>query len=289
MMKRIVMLAWVLVGMLVSSVAEAQQAKSLLWKVSGNGLKETSYVFGTIHLICKNDFVWTEPMGASLKASNKLCLEMDLDDPALLLSASQAMMDMSGKKLSSYFSAAEYELLKKYMKDSVGMDVRMAELMKPVGLQMMLTTKKAVVCDSSTSYEEYLMKLAKAGSKEVLGLETIQDQLAALDVIPIDSVVKGIMDVVTGRGQSELDFDDMIAAYKQQDIEKLHTLIEGKDGIGAASKELVDDRNKKWMERMSAYMKEGSVFFAVGAGHLAGANGVLALLMARGYRVVPVQ
>src|SRR6218665_1169628 len=51
---------------------------SLLWKISGNGLTKPSYVFGTIHLICESDYFWNPVMEEALKATEKICMEMDM-------------------------------------------------------------------------------------------------------------------------------------------------------------------------------------------------------------------
>lgn len=266
------------------------QEKSLLWEISGNGLKKPSYLFGTIHLICRPDFVWSDKMTKAFDGTDKVCLEMDLDDMNVMMEVSTGLMDKTGKKLSSYFSKSDYARLKAYMKDSVGMDLTMFEMMKPVALQTMMVTK-STSCDDAASYEDSLMKIAKTQGKELLGLESAKDQLDALESIPVDTVISGIMEVVDGKdhGEGEAEYGKLVAAYRAQDIALMQKLIVESEGLGGTAKTLVDDRNKKWIPLMGEMMKSNSVFFAVGAGHLAGKNGVISLLRASGYTVKAVK
>ncbi len=270
--------------------AAFSQERSLLWEISGNGLKKPSYLFGTIHLICRPDYVWSEKMTKAFDGTEKVCLEMDLDDMNVMMEVSSGLMDKTGKKLSSYFSKSDYARLKAYMKDSVGMDLTMFEMMKPVALQTMMVTK-STSCDDAASYEDSLMKIAKTQGKELLGLESAKDQLDALESIPVDTVIAGIMEVVDGKdnGEGEAEYSKLVAAYRAQDIALMQKLIVESEGLGGKAKTLVDDRNKKWIPLIGEMMKNNSVFFAVGAGHLAGKNGVISLLRASGYTVKAVK
>lgn len=270
--------------------AAFSQERSLLWEIGGNGLKKPSYLFGTIHLICRPDYVWSEKMTKAFDGTEKVCLEMDLDDMNVMMDVSTGLMDKTGKKLSSYFSKSDYARLKAYMKDSVGMDLTMFEMMKPVALQTMMVTK-STSCDDAASYEDSLMKIAKTQGKELLGLESAKDQLDALESIPVDTVIAGIMEVVDGKdnGEGEAEYSKLVAAYRAQDIALMQKLIVESEGLGGKAKTLVDDRNKKWIPLIGEMMKNNSVFFAVGAGHLAGKNGVISLLRAGGYTVKAVK
>ena len=271
--------------------AAVKIANSLLWKISGNGLSKPSYLFGTIHMICASDFVWTNAMQKAFGSADKLCLEMDLDDPSLAMEAMMGMMATDGRQLKSYFTDAQYAKLETLMKGQTGgMGLEMLQMMKPVMLLSMLSSK-GVACDSTLSYEMVLMEKAKAGDKELLGLETAGEQLSALNSIPTDSVVAQIVAFLDGKeegGSTELRA--MTEAYKAQNLSALDTLINNSMSLGDASSKgaLLDDRNARWIARMTEKMKDASVFFGVGAGHLPGTKGVIQLLRKAGYKVEPV-
>ncbi len=266
-------------------------ANSLLWKISGAGLSKPSYLFGTIHMICADDFVWTNVMQKAFGSAEKLCLEMDLDDPGLAMEAMMGMMATDGKTLKSYFTPEQYAKLETLLKGQTGgMGLEMLQMMKPVMLLSMLSSK-GVTCDSTLSYEMVLMEKAKAGDKELIGLETAGEQLSALNSIPTDSVVAQIVAFLDGKeegGSKELRA--MTEAYKAQNLSALDTLINNSMSLGDASSKgaLLDDRNGRWIARMTDRMKGSSVFFGVGAGHLPGSKGVIQLLRKAGYKVEPV-
>ncbi|MCW3121981.1 MAG: GumN family protein [Flavipsychrobacter sp.] len=264
-----------------------QNNNSLLWRISRNKLTKPSYILGTMHLLCRSDYIWTKNMEKSLELSEKICFEMDMDDPSVLSEITTGLIDNSGKKLEDYFTPEQYKIVKKYVKDSIGMEISLFQHMKPVVLQTMMTVN-SVICPNPVSYEDSLMKIAHKNKKEILGLEKPIEQIEVLESIPVDSVIHDLMTMIQDTNHAgDTDYTKLVAAYKAQDIRALYTLI-------AASKELgdmgifLDGRNKKWIPRMTDKMKQSSVFFAVGAGHLGGDTGVIALLQKEGYTVVPV-
>ncbi len=273
---------------LVSNLVANGQDKSLLWQISGNGLDKPSYIFGTIHMICRSDYLWTSIMKKSFDKSEKICLEMDMDDMNVMMKATSGIMDNTGKKLSEYFTPEQYKLLRKYVKDSLGMNISDMEMMKPVILQTLMAAR-STYCDDAVSYEDNIMKGAQTQKKEILGLEAPEDQLKVLESIPIDSIIKGVMDEVTNVSNDGDEYKKLVDAYKSQDIAGLHKMIVESGEFGANTDVFIDDRNKKWMVVMPGMMNSSSIFFAVGAGHLWGQNGVISLLKQKGYKVEPLK
>lgn len=279
-----------LIALLLPALAWGQKKNadnSLLWQVSGNGLNKPSYLFGTIHLICKGDYLWTTRMKKSLKASDKVCFEMDLDDHETMVAAAGSFIDTSGKALKDYYTAAEYQTLKKFIKDTIGMDIGALRTLKPVALQSLIEMK-VTDCSEATSYEENIMREALKGKKEILGLEPVSEQIDVLGSLPSDSVARDLLEGITHFAQSKADYRNLINTYRKQDINALYGMLSGNEGLGASKGTFLDDRNKRWISRMSAIMKNHSVFFAVGAGHLPGGEGVIALLRKNGYTVTPL-
>lgn len=294
-MKKILALFTGALSILINFTAGAQQnnndGKSLLWQITGKNLSKPSYLFGTIHMICKDDYLWTEKMKNSLDKSEKICMEMDMDDPNLMMEVAAGMIDHTGKKLSSYFTPEQYEQLKKYFKDNLtGMDVSDLEMMKPAAL-MTFISAKSMVCDNPVSYEERIMQTATQDKKEIIGLEEVKEQLDVLASMPADSIVKEVLDeMAANNADDKAEYEQMITAYKNQDLPALYTLIKQSKELGGGDlNAFLDDRNKKWISRMADKMKTSSVFFAVGAGHLWGNNGVIQLLRANGYKVEAIK
>ena len=293
-MKRLFTLAAGALAFLFNFTSKAQtnttDNKSLLWRISGKHLSKPSYLFGTMHKICKDDYIWTDAMKTSLEKSEKICLEMDMDDPTVMMAIAGGLIDKSGKQLKDYFTPEQYKLVSQYLKDSLELDIAMFQQMKPIMLQTVMGLSE-VSCKNAVSYEENIMKTAQETDKEILGLEDPQEQLNVLESIPADSVINSVLEEVTGHKNPEGDddYNKMIVAYKQQDIPALYQYITQSKSISDDMGEFLDVRNKKWIPRMATKMEKSSVFFAVGAGHLWGENGVISLLRNDGYKVEMVK
>jgi len=291
-MKKITALLTALFSIITHHPLQAQHKEnkdnSLLWRISGKGLTKPSYLFGTIHLICKDDYLWTGKMKQSLDNSEKVCFEMDLDDQGVMMEVAAGLLDKSGKKLKDYFTPDQYELLRQYFKDSIGMEISMFEQLKPVALQTMIATS-SVSCANSISYEDSIMKIALNAKKEILGLEAPKEQIAVLESIPTDTVIQQLLDEIQHKNKDDGEYAQLISAYKNQDLSKLYSLITSAKDLGSNMDAFLDDRNKKWIVRMPSKMKQSSVFFAVGAGHLPGENGIISLLRKEGYSVEPLK
>ena len=144
--------------------------KSLLWKISKKGQKD-SYLFGTMHLLCPDDYVWTDVMADKLKATDVVCFEMDLDDPNLMMDMMAGLQSAAGeeaesKPLKAYFSEADYLRLKQFAKDSLGMSPLILDNMPPFMFQTMFVTKM-LDCTLPMSYEGNLMTEAQRQGKEM--------------------------------------------------------------------------------------------------------------------------
>jgi uncharacterized protein len=293
-MKKILSIFSGVLTLLLSLQATAQENpikdKTLLWRISGNGLTKPSYLFGTMHLICREDYVWTDKMKEGLTNSQKVCFEMNLNDPNLIQEASMALIESMTKKLMSGNNGDLMGKLMKMMSDTSsgsGLGKMMSEP-DPMALQSMMGTM-GMNCPNPVSYEDSIMKIALGDKKEIMGLEEAKEQIEVFETIPLDSLLDMILEGKINKGEAGSDNGELVNAYKNQDLPELFKLVSSSGGGGMDMKLFLDARNKKWIPRMAGKMKISSVFFAVGAGHLAGQNGVITLLRKDGYTVEPVK
>jgi len=292
-MKRIITFLAGLLSLAISYTTGAQQKagpkdQSLLWRISGKHLAKPSYLFGTIHLICVDDYLWTPKMKESLAKSDKICFEMNLNDPNVMVQAALGLMDTSGKTLKDYFTPEQYTILKNYLKDSAGLDISLFEQMKPIALQSIIGTT-GLNCDNPISYEDSIMKTGLKDNKEITGLEEPAEQINVLESIPVDTVVKQLLDDIKNNNTNDSEYWKLISAYKRQDLPALYELISSSKELGDDMGVFLNDRNKKWIPRIAGKMQQSSIFFAVGAGHLWGKDGVINLLRKDGYKVEPMK
>lgn len=260
---------------------------ALLWKISGNGLPAPSYILGTIHLICHDDFLWTAQMQKAFNDAEKVVFEMDMDDPDLQREVSSGLMMQDGKSLKDLLSEQEYARLAQFSSDSLGMPLDMVQHMKPFAL-MNLLSMKALNCTIPESYEGNIAAMAAKAGKEIRGLETAKEQLDVLAGMNIDSAARQLMDIINNYDSLQVQYDQLLHAYKKQDLHGLYQLILASPDFRNDLNALLFDRNKKWIPRIEKMIRPGTSFIAVGAGHLWGKQGVLQLLREKGYRIDPL-
>ncbi len=261
---------------------------SLLWQISGNGLKAPSYLFGTFHLLCKEDVHFSNQLKTAVTNSKEIYMELDMDDPATISEGLKLMYMQGNKKLKDFYSDSEYTRLQNYFTDSLQMPIAFMERMKPYFLVALLYPKM-LSCATTSGVEEQLVQLAKEDKKEIQGLETMQFQASIFDSIPYAEQAKELLKSVDSINEYRQEFDTMLNVYKTQTISRIETLFNKSEfGMDEHEDILLDNRNKDWVIKLKKIMQHETVFVAVGAGHLVGPKGLIALLQKEGYIVVPL-
>ena len=284
-----------LIVLILSFTISAQHLdKSLLWKVYGNGIKDTSFLYGTIHMIEKKDFVVSKILKSKLKKSEALVMEinLDLDDKSKQFVRENALYP-SGKSIKDFVNEEDYLFFQSYLKDSLkmnGLKIKICEMMRPFYAQSLIMADQM---KKSESYEKTFHKMAK--KKEKLGLETIQEQMTKLASGEIQNQVNEfIKDMKSGKLNAENEMVKLVQFYKNQDVQGLYNEMiasmekEGGKMGGVTKEDFLDNRNKRWIPKLVQLMNTKTIFIAVGAGHLAGENGLIQLLRNQGYIVSPI-
>ena len=92
---------------------------TLLWQISGNGLEKPSYLFGTFHLLCREDIHFSPQLKKAIELSDEIYMEMDMDDPSTLLSGFLYMNMKDGKTLRDFYKPGEYKKIESYFNDTL--------------------------------------------------------------------------------------------------------------------------------------------------------------------------
>lgn len=262
--------------------------KSLLWKISGNGLQQPSYLFGTIHITC--DATLDAMTTKALDDTKQLYLELDMDDPNMQAEMMSGFMMKDGATMSSLTSAEDFAVVDDFLTKNVGTSAKMMNTFKPALVAAMLYPKM-IDCPMQ-SYEMELMKVAVAQKEEILGLETVADQMNVFDAIPYkDQMDELVKTAKAGLEKDKKEFAKLQAVYASKDLEAMHKLMHDSDNKMYSQFEdvMLDNRNKKWIAVIENAAKKTPTFFAVGAAHLGGDNGVIKLLRKKGYKVEAVK
>lgn len=261
---------------------------SLLWEVSGNGLKTPSYLFGTFHLLCKDDIQFSANLKTAIQNTSFVFMELKMDDPEMLNNSLPFLVMKNNITLKDIASATDYEKLNSFFNDSLHIPLMMMQSVKPFFLEAMLYPKM-LSCPTPSGVEEELLKIIKADKKQIRGLETIQFQAGIFDSIPYKDQISELIKSIRQMDSSKAEFQTMVSIYKKQQLDILNDITAKEEGITKQYNQiLLVDRNKNWVNILKQQMPVQSVFVAVGAAHLGGASGLLNLLKSQGFKVNPV-
>jgi uncharacterized protein len=271
-------------GQKAPKLTTSEDNNTLLWEISGNGLKKTSYMFGTFHLLCKDDIKFSTNLQTALTASKEVYFEMDLDDPKNTMGA-MFFMNMKNKTLKELYSEKEYEKVATFFKDSLKMNVNLFAKMKPMMLEALLYPRM-MPCKTPSGVEMELMTIALKQRKEIKGFETIEFQSSVFDSIPYEVQAKALLKDIDSTEVFKVYFNKMVNIYKQQETEKLVQLMADTTFSGGENDDiLLKNRNENWVKQLKTILKENNIFMGVGAAHLFGKDGLIVLLRKQGYVV----
>lgn len=264
---------------------QAQQQSSLLWEISGKDFKQPSYVFGTFHAMCKTDFDFHDSIKAKLCRTSLLVEELDMTDASMQVKMMQSLA--SSKPMASYYPAAQFEQMNKQFQEITGVPLTMLNNFKPF-MSMSMLLLKSLPCAEQVQPEMLLIQYAKTKNIPVKGLEQVEEQLAAIDKQPLDSQAVALQKMVMRFDSVQQAFTQLTEVYKKKHIDSLYHFMRGSGMDDAFETALLSERNLRWIPRIKAIATQQPSFFAVGAGHLGGDQGVIALLRKEGYTVKPV-
>jgi len=265
-------------------------ANALLWQVSGNGLKDTSYLYGTMHLFCKEDIVLPEVLKEKILLSKKIFFESSADK------SDSSENNWLRKKYFAYdynirdvigdsnFIKASY-IINNYRAIAIDTLKRMSML----GMQQ-LVTRSFLGCDRLEAFDYNILAFAIDNGKKIDGLETRRYESGQSPHFPGNILTRGITKTWNYQLANLWKIKRDIKLYKEQKINDIYLFSTYKDnGEEAATKEAVlDERNKEWIKAMKRAMKRNPCLFAFGCAHLAGPDGIIMLLRKKGYTVTPV-
>jgi uncharacterized protein len=283
--KRLIII--ILFVMLVSPViANGGEEKSLLWKISGNGLEKDSYLFGTIHIICQDQFFMDERIENALLSTQKIALELNMTDPNMMSEMQQLSINEGFKNIKGEFTADQAVALDEFLTKSYGAGLDQLGILKPFVLSSMVMIKR-LPCEEQSSYEMFFVEKAKDNKIEMVGLESFAFQVGIFDKIPQKMQIDDLAKLVTDDEGME-EFESLVAAYLEEDIEGLYEMITENEMFKEYGDLLLADRNANWIPVIEELIHQQPTFIAVGSGHLASDMGVIALLRKAGYRVEAV-
>ena len=267
----------------------------LLWKVSGNGLSKPSYLFGTHHLIERDQIIGFDKILDLAGEQDAVVGEMDMGHMLSMQIKMMKGMMMKDSTEKQLMSEADYALVDAELKDVMKMGLNKLGKMKPMMVStmysLMIYSKINNLKKQPEAVDILFQKKARKQKKRVIGLETIEQQMdIMLNSIPLKRqaylLVKGVKEKEKG---VEL-IKKMNEVYLTGDLQKIEALNNEDDDMTADEKKImIDNRNANWINQLNALMPTKSCFIAVGCMHLVGETGLIGQLKKSGFTVEAVK
>lgn len=262
---------------------------TLLWEVSGNGLKKPSYLFGTHHFTNKEFADTMQVLQEKLKSVNGVVGEIVMD--GTLQGRMAPFLVMKNNTLDSVFTPAEYKEVDDYIKArNPAVNLKQLNRFKPamVGVLIMLLDNPEMR-SLTNGIDESFQKYAKDNAKSIHGLETAEYQGALLFDDDLQKQKKALLKSVRESDKNKIKLQELTGYYLAQDIDKLTQFFKAQDEeTKEFMTEMLKNRNQRWLDQLPALMERESLFIAVGAGHLVGDDGLIKGLQAKGYTLKPI-
>ncbi len=267
--------------------AQTTKEKTLLWKISGKGIQHPSYIFGTFHLLCADDFKIPDTVLSVIHQSKQLFFEIKMDDPDITKKMMKTIQMKDGHQLKDFISMKDYDFVSTIFQNKTQIPLQFVANYKPVILVSLLYP--SMLGCSPVAFEKEIEKMAAKDSLPIYGLETIEFQISIFDTIPYNEQARMLIKSVLNFDDSKKELSEMINMYQKKDITAMQASIGSDKDFGKYETILLNKRNENWIPVISKAVLEKTSFFAVGAGHLGGNNGVLNLLRKNGFTVSPVK
>jgi uncharacterized protein YbaP (TraB family) len=268
------------------------QYNSLLWKISGNGLKQPSFLYGTMHTTDARVFVFADSMMPYLTSAKAYAMELDPKEAFNMSLLSKLMMG-KGYSLKKMIPEREYNLLDSVVKKEINFSVALFDNVAPVFTMTIFEASGMELGDSSGKgnkdvLDMYFYKQAKKKKKKIIGIETVDEQLGALNTLSYQEQADLLVKEIHSFEENKTEGTDIVKFYLDQNLDSLSANDADAQMPEKFYKALVTDRNIHMADRIADFIKEQPTFIAVGALHLPKQEGVIELLRKKGFVVEPV-
>lgn len=289
--------------LLVAALAPAATNAQILWKISGNNAKQTSYLLGTHHLAPLSMLDSIAGFNDALAAVDAVAGEVDMAKMnAEARSLMGYMLAPADSSLTALLAPAQVDSLTAVLQKYMGPQVSAAQMaqLKPaaVATQLALFESMATMPDAAQALAEgkqldsEVQSRALALNKPVIPFETAEEQMSILMGAPLAEQARLLMEAVKQSldGTAAESTRKLTEAYLAQNLAAIAELIFSDQEMEVAEVErLIFARNRNWAATLADILPERPVLVAVGAGHLPGDEGLISLLRTQGYTVEPVK
>lgn len=274
-----------------SAFPQGQPKQGVFYAVTGKELKDTSWLFGTYHLI--NESFLTNNTNVLSAYSNSKTVVVEIVQDSTEMAAAQSQTMLQNKQLSGLLPEEFRDSLDKEIKASFGQGISGFDRFKPM-LVMLTHSMVNLMKDNQAILKKYtglpldafFAKTGKDQGKNVVALETIGQQMDLLfNSLSDEEQAQALRQYFWFRERNRKLGNDLLAAYLENDLEKIQQVYRLSIATSGSMDNLVTARNNNWMKVLPSLLSKQPSFVAVGALHLAGPDGLVEQLRQAGYTV----
>ncbi len=244
---------------------------SLLWKISKPSIEHTSYLVGTMHIQDQRAFYLLDKIKAIIQSCEAFATEFKLDEADQNLIQAYMLLP-EGTTLNDYIKPKRYKKIDAFLQENMGMPLDVFAKSKPMAISN-LVTAAYFQADMPLALDATLFEFAKEEGKTLLGIETFDEQLEILNLIPIETQVKGLWNMVRKYDEFCTEMRQLAQLYQDGNIEEIYTITH-KSAKGMRNI-MIHNRNRNMANRIAQMIQSQSMCIAIGAAHLGGKRGVL--------------
>ena len=268
----------------------------LLWKITGKGLKNPSYLFGTHHLIPIQFLDSVPGLYPAFNSTKMVVSEVVLNNLDATPAIRKAALLPDTITIRGLLNQAEYEFVNQELTNTLRMSLDNLNKMHPSLISKLYELelyKKYEHFDENTQSDTYFQLVAAKKGIPIAGLETVEQQVKLLFPENIKKETQLLVASIRNKEMLIQEMREMNQLYREGNLDALEVLANQSNKQWNVSEEenkkLIDDRNINWVKQLPDLIKNNSCFVAVGALHLPGNKGLIKLLKNEGYKVIPVK
>lgn len=243
-----------------------------------------SFVFGTMHLAVEEHIPVLHAVRPYVEMGTHVYTETSLtiEDVSFL----QDHIHIAESYWLEFVSQGKYRRMKAIFIKAYGLQLDQLTNLRPMFIISMIM-HRILKPYSNKSPDQQIWDWAVEAGKIVKGLETAEEQVEILDIMPFKYDFQQLIRIGQNIPRFHRHVKSLVGVYQDQDIALLHK--KAKQSLGITRKILLKDRNFKMADRIDTWHRKSPSFFCMGAGHLAGAHGILRKLKHMGFVLKPVK
>ena len=278
---------------LLCAVSVSAQAEPAAWRVTGEDTGEL-LLLGSVHYLRQEDYPLPSNIDELYQQADTLVMELDLDDLDTL-SVENLFVEAGtlppGSSLQTVLTPAVYELAETRSAE-FGLDLAFATRLEPwlVAITLMDLGMNALGFNASRGLEQHLLRRATSDGKQVLGLETLEDQIHVFDQLSIKEQEALLLQTLNEIDSADDAMDELLNAWRDGRVNTLaNELTANFEDFPILYRHLVIDRNERWLNPLRQLLETGERYLVVvGALHLVGDDSVIELLQHQGLSVIEI-